>query len=467
MPFAFPAARRLVCLLAVALLGVAPVASAQPSPAPPLAERIDAYLAPLVAARQFSGVVRVQSGDTVLYERAAGPRDAAGATLAAGDVFRIGSVTKPMTAVAVLRLAERGLVDLDSSACGIVARGGVACPQGWRAATVRMLLDQTAGLPEYTERPTFPFLKNRHATPAELLASLRGVPLTHTPGTAFGYSNTHYVLLGAVAEAVSGHPFADVLAHEVAGPLGLTRTAMESPAAQPVTGFTAEGGAVVPADSLDPSVAYAAGGAVSTAAEVAAFARGVAAGPLLEPATRTAMLTPATASGYGLGVVVVPYRGPVPDLQGTRVVWHNGSIDGFRSLFLTVPERDLTVVVLANLAEADADGIGRDVLHLAYGLDVEPTVVEAAVALPPEALAGLAGVYRLAPGFDLAVRVEGTRVVVQATGQGEIEVFASAPDAFFARAVPARVVFTRGADGRAAALTLIQEGREMPAPRVE
>lgn len=442
-------------------------AAAQTLPAAALAERVDAYLAPLVAARQFSGVVRVQRGDTVLYERAAGPRDVAGGGLRRDDVFRIGSVTKPMTAVAVLRLAERGLVDLDSSACGIVARGGVACPQGWRAATVRMLLNQTAGLPEYTERPTFPFLKNRHAAPAELLASLRGVPLTHTPGTAFAYSNTHYVLLGAVAEAVSGHAFADVLAHEVAGPLGLARTAMESPAAQPVTGFTTEGGSVVPADSLDASVAFAAGGAVSTAADVAAFARALAAGPLLEAATRAAMLTPATASGYGLGVVAVPYRGPVPDLQGTRVVWHNGSIDGFRSLFLTIPERDVTVVVLANLTEADADGIGRDVLHLAYGLDVAPTLAEAAVVLPPEALAGLAGVYRLAPGFDLAVRVEGTRVVVQATGQGEIEVFASAPDAFFARAVPARVVFARGADGRADRLTLTQEGREMPAPRVE
>ncbi|HEX8387211.1 MAG TPA: serine hydrolase [Rubricoccaceae bacterium] len=453
-------------VVALALVLLAPSVALAQGPRT-LSDRLDAYLAPLVSARQFSGVVRVQRGDSVLYERAAGPRDAAGAPLRRDDVLRIGSVTKPMTAAVVLRLAARGEVALDSSACGITARSGVACPQGWSGVTVRHLLNQTAGLPDYTQRPTFAYLKNERAAPAELLASLRGAPLVNAPGAAFGYSNTHYVLLGAVVEAVTGRPFADVLADEVARPLGLTRTAMEGPGRQPVVGFQTVGRAVVPADSLDPSVAYAAGGAVSTAEDLAAFARAAVAGPFLTDATRADMLAPATESGYGLGWIAVPYRGPVPALQGTRVVWHNGGIDGFRSLLLTVPERDVTVVVLANLGDADADGVGRDVLHILYGLDVAPTVAETAVVLPPEALAGIEGVYRLAPGFDLTVRVEGTRVVTQATGQGEIELFASGPDAFFARAVPAQIRFTRGADGRAASLTLLQEGREMVAPRAE
>ena len=458
---------RLASVLGLSFLSLlAGRASAQAPPAP-LGERIDAYLAPLVAARQFSGVVRVQRGDSVLYERAAGPRDAAGRGLVSGDVFRVGSVTKPMTAAIVLRLAERGLLDLDAPACAVAGRGGVACPVSWTDVTVRQLLNQTAGLPEYTERPTFPFLKTQAATPGALLASLRGVPLRNTPGAAFGYSNTHYVLLGAVVEGATGRPFADALVDEIARPLGLAHTAMEGADAKPVAGFQTLGGRVVPADSLHPSVAYAAGGAVSTAAEITAFVRALLAGPLLADASRAAMLTPATPSGYGLGILAVPYRGPAPDLQGTRVVWHNGGIDGFRSLFLAVPERDLTVVVLANLGDADADGIGRDVLHLAVGLDVAPTLAEAVVVVGPEALAGIVGVYRLAPTFDIAVRVSGARVAIQATGQGEIEIFAASADEFFARAVPARVEFARGADGRATALTLVQEGRRMPAPRVE
>ena len=458
-----------LAVLAAALVCAATGASAQalPAPAAGLDARIDAYLAPLVAARQFSGVVRVQRGDSVLYERAAGPRDRAGTGLRADDVFRIGSVTKTLTAAVVLRIAERGRVPLDSSACGYAGLGGVACPQGWAAVTVRQLLDQTAGLPEYTARPTFAFMKSQAATPAELLASLRGLPLVNAPGAAFNYSNTHFVLLGAAAEGVAGRPFADLLAAEIAHPLGLRHTAMESAAARPVEGFQTVGARVVPADSLDASVAYAAGGAVSTAAELAAVWRAIVAGPFLSDAVRAAMLTPATESGYGLGIVVVPYRGPVAALAGTRVVWHNGGIDGFRSLALAVPERDLTVVVLANLAEADADGIGRDVLHLVYGLDVTPTVAEAAVAVAPEALVGLAGTYRLAPGVDIAVRADGAQLLIQATGQPEIEVFAASADEWFARVVPARVEFVRGEDGRATRVTLVQEGRRMPALRVE
>ena len=469
---------RLVCRLAAALAVLALVcaphsvaAQALPDapglPAAGLAGRIDAYLAPLVAAQQFSGVVRVQRGDSVLYERAAGPRDVAGNGLRADDVFRIGSVTKSLTAAVVLRLAERGRFSLDSSACGYAGLGGVACPQGWAAVTLRQLLNQTAGLPEYTARPTFAFMKNQPATPAELLASLRGLPLVNAPGAAFGYSNTHFVLLGAAMEGIAGRPFADLLVAEIAQPLGLPRTAMEGAAARPVEGFQTVGARVVPADSLDASVAYAAGGAVSTAAEVSAVLRAIVAGPFLSDSARAAMLTPATESGYGLGIVVVPYRGPVAALAGTRVVWHNGGIDGFRSLALAVPERDLTVVVLANLAEADADGIGRDVLHLVYGLDVAPTVAEAAVALPPAALAGLAGTYRLAPGVDVAVRADGAQLLVQATGQPEIEVFAASPDEFFARVVPARIEFVRGPDGQATRIVLVQEGRRMPALRVE
>ena len=456
----------MVRLASVFLLLATVGASAQPLPADALRPRLDAYLAPLVEARQFSGVVRVQRGDSVLYERAAGPRDLAGDVLRPDDVFRIGSVTKPLTAATVLRLAARGALALNSPACGYAGLAGIACPQGWAEVTVRQCLDQTAGLPEYTERPTFPFMKNQAATPAELLASLRGEALTHAPGAAFAYSNTHYVLLGAAVEGVTGGPFARALRTEVTAPLGLARTAMESAEAPPVQGFETVGAAVVPADSLDASVAYAAGGAVSTAADVAAFARALVRGPFLAEAVRDSMLASAPPDYYGLGVVSVPYAGPVPDLAGTRVVWHNGSIDGFRSLFLTIPERDVTVVVLANLVDADADGIGRDVLHLAYGLDVAPTLSETAVDLPPGALVGLVGTYRLSPTFAIAVRRDGGHLVAQATGQGEIPFFAASEDEFFARAVPARLEFERGPDGVATSLTLVQEGRRMPVLRV-
>jgi hypothetical protein len=92
--------------------------------------------------------------------------------------------------------------------------------------------------------------------------------------------------------------------------------------------------------------------------------------------------------------------------------------------------------------------------------------IRQATTLPPAALDGLTGRYALAPGAVLTITREGQRMFGQLTGQPRIEIFAESPTAFFARVVDAQLTFTVGADGRASALTLHQNGRDMPAPRL-
>ena len=121
--------------------------------------------------------------------------------------------------------------------------------------------------------------------------------------------------------------------------------------------------------------------------------------------------------------------------------------------------------LLANL-NGDAPGrLGKAMLTLARGGKVTLASERQAISLAPETLQAYPGTYEIAPTFAIAIRVEGGKLIAQATGQGPIELFAEKPDHFFARAVDAQLVFTRDASGKVDGAVLHQNGRQMPAKR--
>ncbi|WP_211195993.1 serine hydrolase domain-containing protein [Agromyces sp. H66] len=308
----------------------------------------EAAAAGFALASAPGAVVAVQTPEGT-WTASYGDADPAAKIPMTADVHhRIGSVTKTFTGTVLLQLAEQGALSLDDP----VEKYFDGVTDG-DLITVRMLLNMTSGIASYTLDEDFQAAlfadPMRVYTPDELIAMGLALPQKFEPGAQFDYSNTNFVMLGRIAELVTGEPFATVLGELVLEPLGLGDTAM--PSADEVQlpppssrGFTLQG---TPDDSTDPvdatdwnpTWAWTAGQMTSTAADLLVYGRalGTGQGLLGEDAQVERLTSMAPKGGYGLGA-------------GCLDGWfgHTGELPGFNTALYYDTTSDTTVVVLAN-----------------------------------------------------------------------------------------------------------------------
>jgi D-alanyl-D-alanine carboxypeptidase len=304
---------------------------------------------------------------------------ATGSPMNVDDHVRIGSITKTLTATVILQLVDEGKVQLDAP----VARYLTGVPDG-RHVTVREMLDMTSGLLNTTESDAF----NRrldanltHAfTPAQLLPYAFDPALSvqkdpyFAPNQGFHYSNTNYILLGLIAQKVTHQDLPTLFQRRIFGPLGMTHSSLpvttDRSLPRPFThGYNygtnvdandaylaalrgdlanaqiKAGPDEVPTDATHWTVSYTwpDGGAVSTAQDLARYARALATGELLRASTQTQRLALPGNGGYGLGIERLSIGG---------LVGHNGAIPGFQSFMGYGLKTGATIIVLANLQVA-------------------------------------------------------------------------------------------------------------------
>lgn len=334
--------------LAAALYGVAAAAHAQVAGSDALRHDVEAARTYLATAGEdgFSGVVLVADGDDVVIEEAFGWADAdLGVPMRTEHRLRIGSLTKPITASAVLVAVKRGLLSLDDRACERLP----ACLAAWEPVRVRHLLSHSSGIPDhFGDLEAVPV----EATLAELERLVRGLPgdeaLATPPGEAYAYSNFNYVLLGAMLERAAGKPWETVLRELVFEPLGLESMAYDDVHAVMhgrVRGYDRDEAGSLRNIDYDDHAAYAAGGLLSTASDLFRWSRGVLSAKLYGADLLAESLTP-NEGDYGFGWQVRRFF--------DRPVYnHTGGIDGFSSHLAHYPEDGLTIVVLSNV-ESDA-----------------------------------------------------------------------------------------------------------------
>lgn len=409
-------------------------------------------------AEAFSGSVLVAKDGQVLLDRGYGFANREWNIPNDGDTkFRLGSLTKQFTAVAVLKLAEQGKIDLDAP----IKTWLPEAPAAWDAVTPRNLLNHTAGMPDFTRLPDYGPLKTRPTTLAELIARFSDRPLDFQPGQRFAYSNSGYILLTAVIEKASGQSYADFVANQLFQPLGMADSGYDRHdlvLPRRASGYAPSPQGVVNADYVDMSIPQGAGALYSTPHDLLKWEEGLFNGRLLNPRSMTT-LTTAAKNDYALGLIV--NRRP----DGQTLIWHNGAIEGFNTYMAYDPDARITVVVLGNLNGSAPDKLGADLVTLARGGTVTLASERRAVALSPDAMQAYVGVYRLAPTFALTVFVSGGKLKVQATGQSALDLNAEGNDAFFLSEVDARLTFTRDATGAVTGVVLHQNGREMPGRR--
>ncbi|NIJ19936.1 CubicO group peptidase (beta-lactamase class C family) [Sphingomonas naasensis] len=406
---------------------------------------------------EFMGAVLVARDGQLLLDRGYGSANLEWKIPNDGDTkFRLGSVSKQFTAAAILLLQERGKLSLDAPLKTYLADA----PAAWEKVTVRHLLSHTGGIPNFTGFPDYEKTKGLPATLDSLIARFRDKPLDFQPGEKFAYSNSGYILLTAIVEKASVQPYAAFVADNIFKPLGMGDSGYDSHAAvlsHRASGYTPSPHGVVNTDYIDMTIPQGAGALYSTTHDLLKWNRGLFGGKLLKPDSLKAMTTP-VKDNYALGLFVA-------NADGATVINHGGGIEGFNTWLGYDPDRKLTVVVLGNLNGGAPNRIGKSLMTLARGGPVVLPGERQAVAVPPEKLREYEGVYELAPTFAITMRVEGDKLMTQATGQDAFELFAEKPDRFFLKVVDAQVDFTRDAAGKVTGLVLHQNGHDAPAKR--
>jgi D-alanyl-D-alanine carboxypeptidase len=358
-------------------------AVASPSSSPTLAtvpsERLLAKLQAMALRASLPGVsVAIVWDDGRTWVGTAGQADVASHRPVTPDSgFALASISKTFTAAVVLQLVEEGRLDLDGPVAPLLPAYGLD-----KRITLRMLLDHTSGLADFFFNPRIDALLQGapDATwTAQRSWSMVPKPVAR-PGKRWAYSNTNYLLLGEVVEAVTGTSLATEVRTRLLDPLGLDQTwyqAAERPRADLTTGYrliTNRNGkvrarAVAPASDVMPfrSVVTAAGGAgsiASTALDTARWMQAFAGGRVLTPRMQQTMLAdvPRTEARharipYGLGIQEVT-------ILGREALGHSGRYLGFRNVVRYLPDEGVTIAVLTNQGGYDPARIATALLRI-------------------------------------------------------------------------------------------------------
>ena len=277
-------------------------------------------------------------------------------------VFEIGSMTKQFTAAALLMLVEDGRVALDAPLSKYLPN----TPPAWDGITVRHLLTHSSGIPDYLGVEGLPDLSRRGLTHREIATVFfEKLSLEFTPGATWAYSNTGYLLLGNVIEAVSGQAYFDFLKERIFGPLGMRATRASTPTdviPHRASGYEWRNGAFENRPALTEN-AYAAGSIVSTVRDIAKWDAALSEGRLLTEASRRAMWT---AHPVALGVPPFDYGFGwfLDTVHGSSVILHSGGTPGFSSVIHRFVEQHISVILLTNRGDRPLDHVARDVAAL-------------------------------------------------------------------------------------------------------
>jgi CubicO group peptidase (beta-lactamase class C family) len=317
---------------------------------------IDSLFSAYTGAVPGASVIVIRDG-RVAVRRAYGTADLERGTPATPETnYRLASVTKQFTAMAVMLLVQDGKIRYDQPARDLLPE----LPGAAQAVTMRHLLNHTSGLVDYEDLT--PESRTAQLSDRDVLDMLAAKDSVYfAAGTRYRYSNSGYVLLGIVVQRVSGLPFPDFLARRIFTPLGMTATVVHveghDTIAHRAYGYSPRAGTFVQTDQSVTSATLGDGGIYSSVDDLVRWDRALYGTTLvdaaaLELATTAPRLPGDSASEYGFGWFVDTYR-------GERRWRHTGETSGFRSAIQRFPARHFTVVVLTNRSSGEPGAIAE------------------------------------------------------------------------------------------------------------
>lgn len=345
-------------------LGQAPAVK----PAKAYEKDVESAISNFMAANKIPGLsVAIVANDEIAWSGGFGKADLEeNVPATAQTLFRLGSISKPLTAIAAMELWQAGKLNLDAP----VQQYCPSFPDKGALITTRELLGHLAGIRHYhSESIEDPEVSNiaHFGDPIQGgLKFFKNDPLLSKPGAQFHYSTQGYTLVGCAIEGASKEKYVDYVQQSVLAPAGMTHTVVDDRyAIIPMrTSFYQKdkSGRVVNADFLDSSYKIPGGGWLSTAEDMARFELALLNAQLVSQSTLELMWKPSKQShssrgGYGLGFGTFTEN-------GIRFVGHSGGQQGTSTNMLIAPESKAGVVVLINMENVSADRLSRQLLQI-------------------------------------------------------------------------------------------------------
>jgi len=397
----------------------------------------------------LNGTVLVAKKGEILYEGAFGDADlSTNRPLTSRSVFNLASVSKPITATAILLLVQEGKLSLDD----YLNKWIPDLP--YEGITIRHLLNHTNGLPDYLDLFEVYWDKAKIKYKPERLFA---------PNERVEYSNTGYILLAIIVERITDMDFSDFLQENIFKPLKMTRTQAIGVRKENIEiddyayGYVYDvyAGEYILADDFEESkmVTYldgmlGDGGIQSTVRDLYLYERALSSGnlindELLKEAYKPAVTETETPFKYGFGWILED------DKEKGQIIWHSGGWPGYVTHLRRFIDHDIVVIVLRN-KEQDFD-FHQQVLHAIeqvafdepYELAEEKPSLERAQIIPEDVLKRLVGDYALTEHPDLIIHVflENNRLFIEMPGSMKLELYAKTEENFFLRGLSIDVDF--------------------------
>ena len=358
-------------------------------------------------------------------------------------VFRLASVTKQFTAVAILMLAEQGKLSLQDDITKFLPN----YPTSGKRITVENLLTHTSGIKDYFEN-LWPARMREDYRPEKLTEFFKSDPLDFEPGTKESYSNSNYVLLGLIIEKLSGKEYGRFIEDNIFQPLGMKHSYYErvqQVIPNRVSGYARVGDGYVNAPYVSVQQLYAAGALCSNVDDLAIWDAATYSDKLLRASSWQRIFTPyklanGETSAYGFGWAISTF-------EGRAIAVHTGGIPGFTTYVLRIAADHIYVAILANdrTMAIQPEYVARRLAAIAIGKPIdEPGIIKVDAALLQE----FVGQYRDSDGEITTVRRDGDRLFSQSGKDPEVDLYPTSTSSFLVKAFDAKVSFVKDAQGK-------------------
>ncbi len=421
-------------------------------------KKVNDYIDAYVQMKQFSGSILIAKNGQVMLSKGYGKSSHQfNIENTPQTKYRIGSLTKGFTALAIIQLVENNKLSLDDKLIKFIPD----YPRG-DEITIKHLLTMTSGIRNHTEFEDFDKKRRVYqVTVSQTIETFKNKTLEFNPGEKFKYSNSNYILLGFIIEQISNMTYAEYIKQNIFKPLKMENSGFEKP--QDVINNMAEGycfknNEIKNANFRDMSNAHASGALYSTIEDLYKWDKALYTEKLITKESLETMFTP-FKDNYALGWGIV-------NVFNHKMITHSGEIDGFTSNISHFSDDDVCIIILSNFEQIPISRINKDLIAIIFGEEYEIPKVIKTINLAADILQSYTGEYELKPGFIFTVSFDNGSLFCQPTGQPKLELLPVSESEFFLKEVEAKISFIKNSNQEVEKLILNQGGHQIPAVRV-